>query len=301
MSMTNKDVIYISVNNWFCGENFPPTPNFRKWLGNDFNQSFRNDEWCKENKLCVYYGCVDMSQNYTVSAPREWVEKNCPELLTDDEYTYITRVGKPKKKLFGGYEYVWEDVEHKKKYSDFVFGTTFSVTYQCDSDMSRSIKAELMKVDYSLSPFNKESIITAVNQNREVKLDTMFLDVYNLAMQISKDTEGAFDITVAPLVNAWGFGFKNKIMPTKSQVDSLMQLVGYQKISLENGVIHKADSRMMLDCSAIAKGYGSDAVAKLLRSRGVKNFMVEVGGEIEVAVPEVGYAVSDECVGCEGL
>ena len=167
-----------------------------------------------------------------------------------------------------------------QKYSDFVFGTTFSVTYQCDSDMSRSIKAELMKVDYSLSPFNKESIITAVNQNREVKLDSMFLDVYNLAMQISEDTEGAFDITVAPLVNAWGFGFKNKIMPTKPQVDSLMQLVGYQKISLENGVIHKADSRMMLDCSAIAKGYGSDAVAKLLRSRGVKNFMVEVGGEI---------------------
>ena len=167
-----------------------------------------------------------------------------------------------------------------QKYSDLVFGTTFSVTYQCDSDMSRSIKAELMKVDYSLSPFNKESIITAVNQNREVKLDTMFLDVYNLAMQISEDTEGAFDITVAPLVNAWGFGFKNRIMPTKLQVDSLMQLVGYQKISLENGVIHKADPRMMLDCSAIAKGYGSEAVAKLLRSRGVKNFMVEVGGEI---------------------
>lgn len=121
--MINKDVVYFSVNNWFEGRDFPPTENFRKWLGDDFNQSFRNDEWCKENKLCVYHGCVDMSQNYTVSAPREWVEKNCPELLTDDEYTYIIQIGTYKKKsIFSkDAELVWEDVEHKKKYSDFVY------------------------------------------------------------------------------------------------------------------------------------------------------------------------------------
>ena len=130
--MTNKDVIYFSVNNWFCGENFPPTPNFRKWLGNDFNQSFRNDEWCKENKLCVYYGCVDMSQNYTVSAPREWVEKNCPELLSDEEYTYITRISNPKESLKQG-KTVWEDVEHKKKYSDFVYDPKDVEEGECDS------------------------------------------------------------------------------------------------------------------------------------------------------------------------
>lgn len=59
--MENKEVVYFSVNNWFSGENYPPTKNFKKWLSDDFNQSFRNDEWCKENKLCVYYGCVDMS------------------------------------------------------------------------------------------------------------------------------------------------------------------------------------------------------------------------------------------------
>lgn len=123
--MDKPDVIYFSVNNWFCGENFPPTENFKKWLSNDLNQTFRNDTWCKENKLCVYYGCVDMSQNYTVSAPREWVELNCPELLTDEEYTYVTRVGRPKKKLFGGYEYVWEEETHTKKYSDFVYTPEF--------------------------------------------------------------------------------------------------------------------------------------------------------------------------------
>ena len=167
-----------------------------------------------------------------------------------------------------------------RQVSDFVFGTTYKVVYQCDSDLSTSIREELMKVDHSLSPFNKESVITAVNQNREVTLDPYFIEVFTKAMEISKDTEGAFDITVAPLVNAWGFGFKNENMPNDHQVDSLRKIIGYQKISLTDGKIHKQDPRMMLDCSAIAKGFGVDAVARMLRERDVQNFMVEIGGEV---------------------
>ena len=167
-----------------------------------------------------------------------------------------------------------------QRYSDFVFGTTFTVTYQCDSDMSQSIKAELMKVDYSLSPFNKESVITAINNNEDVKPDKMFMDVFQLAMDVSRETDGAIDITVAPLVNAWGFGFKSGEKPTARQVDSLRQIIGYQKITVDHGKIRKQDPRMMLDCSAIAKGYGTDVVANFLRQRGVKNFMVEIGGEV---------------------
>ena len=167
-----------------------------------------------------------------------------------------------------------------QKNSAFIFGTTYNISYQCDSDLTEGIKAELMKVDYSLSPFNEKSIITAVNQNKDVLLDGMFLEVFNKAMLISKDTEGAFDITVAPLVNAWGFGFKNGTQPTPHQVDSLRQIVGYEKVALVDGKIQKKDSRIMLDCSAIAKGYGSDVVARYLRSKGVTNFMVEIGGEI---------------------
>lgn len=167
-----------------------------------------------------------------------------------------------------------------QKSADFIFGTSFHVTYQCDSDLTESIKTELMKVDASLSPFNEESVISAINNNKEVRPDQMFIEVFNLAMGISKDTDGAFDITVAPLVNAWGFGFKNGSQPSKQQVDSLMQIVGYQKVRLTDGIVMKYDPRIMLDCSAIAKGYGTDRVAKLLRSRGVENFMVEIGGEI---------------------
>lgn len=161
-----------------------------------------------------------------------------------------------------------------------VFGTFYSITYQYDKDLQKDIEAELQMVDNSLSPFNKSSIITAVNQNKRVALNEMFVTVYDLAKQISDDTDGAFDITVAPLVNAWGFGFKNDCPPTKQTIDSLRQIIGYNKVRLVGKTIVKEDPRIMLDCSAIAKGYGSDVVASYLRKMGVKNFMVEIGGEI---------------------
>ena len=167
-----------------------------------------------------------------------------------------------------------------QKSTDFIFGTSYSVIYQCDSDLSQSIKNELMKVDRSLSPFNEHSVITAVNNNQEVVLDNMFQEVFQKAMAISRETDGAFDITVAPLVNAWGFGFKNGTQPDRRQVDSLREMIGYEKLSLVNGKVQKKDPRMMLDCSAIAKGYGTDMVARLLKERGVQNYMVEIGGEI---------------------
>ena len=164
--------------------------------------------------------------------------------------------------------------------SDFIFGTAYKIVYQHDKDLSKEIREELMKVDFSLSPFNEKSVITAVNQNRDVVLDTLFLDVFTKSMEISRETDGAFDITVAPLVNAWGFGFKNETRPTPRQVDSLLQIVGYKKVRLEDNKIIKQDRRMMLDCSAIAKGYGVDVVARYLRSLGIRNFMVEIGGEV---------------------
>ena len=164
--------------------------------------------------------------------------------------------------------------------SGMVFGTVYNITYECDSDLHQAIKAELQKVDNSLSPFNEHSVITAINQNQDVKPDEMFLTVFNKAMEISRETDGAFDITVAPLVNAWGFGFKNGSQPNRQQVDSLRRLIGYEKVILKNDRIVKQSPDIMLDCSAIAKGYGSDVVARFLQQQGVKNFMVEIGGEV---------------------
>ena len=164
--------------------------------------------------------------------------------------------------------------------SGMVFGTTYNITYQCDSNLHNSIIRELEKVDEALSPFNKKSVITAVNNNHDIEVNDMFADVFLLAQKISDDTSGDFDITVAPLVNAWGFGFKNGTQPTKHNIDSLKNIIGYKKVRLEGRKVVKKDKRLMLDCSSIAKGYGSNVVARFLQKRGVKNYMVEIGGEI---------------------
>lgn len=170
--------------------------------------------------------------------------------------------------------------EPYQRNSGFIFGTSYNITYQCAEDHKADIEMALAEVDASLSPFNDSSVITHVNRNEDVVLDRLFLDVFRLAQKINEDTDGAFDITVAPLVNAWGFGFKNGVNPDEKAIDSLRQVVGFRKVRLEDGKIMKADPRVMLDCSAIAKGYGVDVVANLLRKIGIKNFMVEIGGEV---------------------
>ena len=170
--------------------------------------------------------------------------------------------------------------EPYQRNSGFIFGTSYNITYQCADNHQEDIEKVLAEVDASLSPFNDTSIITHVNRNEDVVLDNLFLDVFRLAQKINEDTDGAFDITVAPLVNAWGFGFKNGVNPDAKAIDSLRQVVGFHKVRLENNKVVKFDPRVMLDCSAIAKGYGVDVVANLLRKLGVKNFMVEIGGEV---------------------
>ena len=167
-----------------------------------------------------------------------------------------------------------------QKDTGFIFGTVYNISYQSDKNMKAELEAEMRKVDNSLSPFNKQSVISKINRNEDVEADRMFTDVFTLARRISDDTDGAFDITVAPLVNAWGFGFKNDTKPTRHAIDSLRQLVGYEKVRMAGGRIIKKDKRTMLDCSAIAKGYACDVVADFLRKRGIENFMVEIGGEI---------------------
>ena len=180
-----------------------------------------------------------------------------------------------------------------------IFGTVYHITYQCANDLHEEILAELQRVDRSLSMFNDSSTISRINRNEAVDLsqDSLFVEVFQLAQRIAEDTDGAFDITVAPLVNAWGFGFKNDVMPTDAAIDSLRLFVGYRKVSLEalpstssphlegqRGafLVKKTDSRTMLDCSAIAKGFGCDLVARFFRRQGIENYMIEIGGEVVV-------------------
>ena len=162
-----------------------------------------------------------------------------------------------------------------------IFGTMYRITYQYDADLSDEIKDELRRFDGSLSPFNDTATISRINRNEDIVPDTLFINVFKRSMEISKETNGAFDITVAPLVNAWGFGFKKGTFPDSTRIDSLLKITGYNKVALsaENKVV-KQDGRMMLSCSAVAKGYAVDVIANLLAKKGIRNFMIDIGGEL---------------------
>lgn len=163
-----------------------------------------------------------------------------------------------------------------------IFGTIYHLSYESPKgvDFKEEIALELQHLDMSLSTYKTESVLSKVNTNRDVELDDLFLTVFNKAIEISKITDGAFDVTVAPLVNVWGFGFKQKETVTQHLIDSIETFVGYRKVHLENGLIVKEDDRLMLDFSAIAKGYAVDVIGDLLRKKGCGNFMVEIGGEV---------------------
>lgn len=175
----------------------------------------------------------------------------------------------------------WNDADIQKC-SGSVFGTEYHITYQNGGDIHNELKEVMADVDNSLSPFNKESVITAINNGNNVEADSMFTEVFDMAKNVAEETQGAFDITVAPLVNAWGFGFKNKIDVSKEKIDSIRKYVGFEKVHMENGKVIKEDKNIMLDCSAIAKGYGVDAVGRYLEKKKIRNYMVEIGGEIRV-------------------
>lgn len=167
-----------------------------------------------------------------------------------------------------------------------VFGTFYKIKYASNGkDVKTEYLAALAAVDTALSTFNKQSTITRVNLSPDSVLlsdkDSLFIKVYNKACEISTITNGAFDITVAPLVNAYGFGFDPNRSTPDSVIAELKNYVGWKKVSLSpSGYIKKENPNVKLDASAIAKGFGSDAVARVLRQNGINDFMVEVGGEV---------------------
>lgn len=166
--------------------------------------------------------------------------------------------------------------------SGLIFGTVYNVTYQHEDNLKAEIEAELKRVDQEFSMFNEQSTVSKLNRGEATTLSDMFMEVYRMAATINRETTGSFDITVAPLVNAWGFGFKHEQLPNAQQVDSLRDFIGMRHLTFDEKrrSISKDDSRVMLDFSAIAKGYGADCVARVLARNGVKNYMVEIGGEV---------------------
>lgn len=161
-----------------------------------------------------------------------------------------------------------------------VWNTDYHVAYTAPRNLSDSVLPLLHTIGHSVSPFDPSSRISAVNANRTDTLDAYLLRLYRLSQQVYRLSNGAFDPTVAPLVNAWGFGYRHMTFPDSADIDSLLRFVGLDRTRLEGNRIIKSDPRTEFNFSATAKGMGCDEVAAMLRRNGARNLMVEIGGEI---------------------
>jgi thiamine biosynthesis lipoprotein len=162
-------------------------------------------------------------------------------------------------------------------------GTTYSIIYQQPEgiDLQKKIEKRLREFDLSLSTYVPQSIISRINRNdTTVKTDIDFEDMFKEAMEVSKQTNGAFDITVGPLVKAWGFGFGSSKPVRIPDVSAILPYIGYHKIQLENHKLVKDDPRILVDANALAQGQSSDIIARMLEDNGCKNYMINIGGEI---------------------
>ena len=163
-----------------------------------------------------------------------------------------------------------------------VFGTYYNIRYEATADLEDSIQAAFKDFDNSLSMFNPHSILSAVNANRDTTTNAAFETMFDEAARVYALSNGAFDITVAPLVKAFGFGKKSDQFSEISiqTIDSLREFVGFDKVQLVNHKVIKFDQRVQLDAGAVAKGQACDMIADVLRKNGCENYLVDIGGEV---------------------
>ncbi len=162
-----------------------------------------------------------------------------------------------------------------------VFHTYYHIQYDLRENYAQGIDSTFQDFSLSLNPFEPKSLLSAINRNETALTDDHFRYVWQMVGQINEVSNGSYDPTISPLINAWGFGFKPMVEDlTEVKIDSLLSFVGYDKLKLRGDTLIKDDSRTIIDLSSISKGYCSDLVGKYLEREGAKNYMVEIGGEI---------------------
>ena len=169
------------------------------------------------------------------------------------------------------------------KIEGYAQGSTYHITYfdKQNRNLQPNIEKILKNFDLSVSTYIPNSIISKINSNqKDVVVDNYFIACFNKAKEVWKNTDGAFDPTVYPLVNAWGFGPGKKQKIEKRIIDSILTFVGFQLIELKGNKIIKKDPRVSLDFNAFAQGYSVDVVSAFLNSKGITSYMVEIGGEV---------------------
>ncbi len=178
--------------------------------------------------------------------------------------------------------------------SDTMLGSTVNIKAELAPNDRKALAQGVRQINSQMiaemSIFDKNSILSQINRGERNDLTPWIEYNIRLADSISRISGGTYDITVAPLVKAWGFATSGAnattIDPSKIElpnVDSLLKLVGYKKLSIKDGKLHKEVANMQIDLNSIAKGFAVDKVAKLIESLGGENYLVEVGGELRFA------------------
>jgi len=170
----------------------------------------------------------------------------------------------------------------------FTMGTSYQVTLQTTEDQAKqihqSIENRLRNINQLMSTYIEDSEISRFNRSKSLECQLVSNDTYfvvRTALEISKETKGKFDVTLAPLISEWGFDRKrtNDVVPTDKRIEKLLKQIGYKNIHIQDQCIQKLNQNISINLSAIAKGYGVDEIAALLTNSGIGNYLVEIGGE----------------------
>jgi thiamine biosynthesis lipoprotein len=148
-------------------------------------------------------------------------------------------------------------------------------------DFSGPINIILEKIDSSMSLYRENSIINAFNSSvHGILIDSLLAEVVRYSLQYTNETDGTFDITVGPLVKAWGFHAKKGEMPERETITNLMKFIGSDMIELENLYLGKKHPEVKIDVNAIAQGFTVDQIAQSFENEGISDYLIEIGGEI---------------------
>jgi thiamine biosynthesis lipoprotein len=173
--------------------------------------------------------------------------------------------------------------EQMVRFQGLAQGTYYSVVY-CDEELDNyqlEIDSLLVAFDQSVSLWKAGSIINRVNQGDTSRItDRWFVENFLISEQVAHETNGSFDITIGPLARAWGFGSNGVREVDSAIIDSLLHITGFGKVRLSDGYIIKDDPRIWFDFNAVAQGYSVDVVGVFLESKGIENYLVDIGGEI---------------------
>lgn len=175
-----------------------------------------------------------------------------------------------------------QDALQKVQFQGETQGTYYAITYYNADGKAyqEEIEALLKDFDKTASMWVENSIISKINRNEQASMNDDFSILFEMSKEVFKKSNEAFDPTIGPLVNAWGFGFTDRMKVDQHVVDSLLPLIGFDKVKLENNTIVKEYPGIQFDFNAIAQGYSVDLVAKLLEEKGIENYLIDIGGEV---------------------